>query len=201
MENQKYTTIREIISRISLQAPGKADSYSFDNYVDWCGICEVDYIKQSQYFVDYTAVKVEIDNQGRGLLPCHINRLKDVCVDEDMRKRISYNHDGRIIRISERHDAIYLNFNTYPMCEDGYPLILKGHEEACVAFCMVKMYYSDFLDGKLDITRWNYLNQELSDQLKTTFDYRHVSRNDTFRQTQQLADMTPSVIEKPTNLN
>jgi hypothetical protein len=63
--------------------------------------------------------------------------------------------------------------------DTGYPLIKKGHELACEAYCVYKMYYEDWLTNKIDTSRWSFIVDTMRNLVDASSNgLRHKDRKD-----------------------
>jgi hypothetical protein len=63
--------------------------------------------------------------------------------------------------------------------DEGLPMILDGHQEACYWYCMTKMYFEDYMTRIIDENRFMFMQSQLGkyvDKAKTSF--RYVTRDD-----------------------
>lgn len=157
--NNKYTTHDEIYNRLSLVHKHK--TFTPLEIAQWCSECAVEVIKDADRLESYTNIELNVTDL-KALAPCNVYRILDVF--DSNRKRIEYRYDGAYLDFhgSFFGTKAYINYLGVPMDpETGYPYIKKGQEKACQAYCVYKMYYEDFLTGKIDATRWGYITDEM----------------------------------------
>lgn len=178
-------TAKTIIMMLSRVHKHKVDEYNTSDFIEWCAECEVDYLGDVEGFELKKAEQLEVDStEKRALLPCHMYRLLDVCTNEDMTQeyREAHYNNGSYLILDDDFSGEYIYINYYRVALDddtGYPLIKRGHEQACEAFCLTKMYYPDFISGRMAAYVYNEMKDNLDNQLKSAKgSYRHFSRND-----------------------
>lgn len=159
MENNKYTSHEEIFARLALTHKNK--KFTDLEIAQWCAECSVEVIGDIDRMILYNNVPLVV-NDLKALAPCNLYRILDVFTSN--RVRIDYRYDGGYLDFSSRmtDKTVYINYYGVAIHpETGYPLIKKGHEKACEAYCVWKMYYEDFLTNKIDATRWGYIDDQM----------------------------------------
>ena len=159
--NAKYTTAQEIISMVTALAPGKKLNPA--DAIEWAAQCEIEYIRNYHYFVRYLKVKLEVkDHQAR--MPYFKARILDVYEDPDKPKSlVNYYDSGAYIVLDSNYtkDHVYVNFIGIPIDQEtGLPLIKRGHEDACVYHILHNLYLEDFINGKIEMGRFQYIVEE-----------------------------------------
>jgi len=141
-------------------------------------------------------------------LPCTLFKLLDVYFSPTLNgidvQRITYNNNGSYINFATNqkfqvdnnsNSIVYIKY--YGLAIDphtGYPLIKKGHEQACEAFCIKKIFLADFYAGRLNGNIWSDILQELNNQLQTVKNpFRHMSNQDMLR----MQKIRFNMIQKP----
>ena len=73
----------------------------------------------------------------------------------DTKALIPYSHQSEYVCFEPKYEFTNISFHFRQlMIEDGYPLIPRGFEKACEAYCLYQMYHEDYLDGRIDGQRW-----------------------------------------------
>lgn len=73
----------------------------------------------------------------------------------DTNALVPYSHQGSYVYFEPKFEFTNISFRYRQlMIEDGYPLIPRGFEKACEAYCIYQMYHEDYLDGRIDGQRW-----------------------------------------------
>jgi len=201
--NKKYTSYLDIWARISrvhtLKNPSK------NEIIEWCAEVEHDVLEDIEGFHPYKKVPVPVVNL-QALLPCNVYRLLDVFVGND--RRIPYEDNGDFIAFDslqtyskndKGQDIVFINYWGIPVDpETGYPLIKKGHELACEAYCVWKLYTEDFMTGKIDANRWMYLVGEKDRELNAAQNgFRQWDRKDLERISMIKMNMLPRIGQIP----
>lgn len=153
-DNHLYTDHNEIIARLSLRI--KKKDFSEVEIMTWCQEVETHHIKDTNTMWRFLEVALETHDYSNDYkmveLPCNIYRLLDVYGDPN--NPISHleskflNKDNKINLLVENKGQkyIYINYIGTPIDENGTPLIAKAHIEACITYCLMMLYYEDYLE-------------------------------------------------------
>lgn len=170
--NNKYVTALTIASKIASRH--KKKKIDILDIVEWCAEVECEILGDFESFVQYNRYKLKVINQ-QALLPCNCYRLLDV-ISSSNRRVNNYNNGTYLNFIQEQtfdfdselsSDVVFINFIGIAIDEEtGYPLIKKGHELACEAYCIYNLYYEDFLNNKIDVNRWQFIDNAKQHQLE-----------------------------------
>ena len=94
--------------------------------------------KELVYYLSMAAI------EGRDILYDQNNKLIKDCVNQ-----------GQYVHFSTSHTPtqVYIDYYSIPVDEDGFPLIKRGYEAACYAYCVYKLFdigrNACFLRGKI----------------------------------------------------
>lgn len=179
INNNRYTSYLDIWARLSRVHTTK--QFSPNEVIEWCAEVEHDILEDIEGFALYKQVPLVVNNL-QALLPCNLFRLMEVFISND--RRIKYSNQGDFIMFdsiqtfnknNQGQDIVYISYYGIPVDpKTGYPLIKKGHELACEAYCTWKVYYEDFLIGKIDANRWSFINQQKENELNAAMNgFRH----------------------------
>jgi hypothetical protein len=174
----KYTSYLDIAQRLAKTHPNKSNLLQPQDVASWCAEVETQMIGDIEAFRTYVDQKFIVSSNRQVLVPCNVYKILDVFRDPGTYySRIDYYNNGSYLNFSttqtfpkdtDGNDVIYINYKGIAVdSETHYPLIKKGHERACEAYCMTKIYYEDFLNGKINIQAWSELHQELDNALLT----------------------------------
>lgn len=166
-ENGKYVTFNEIYSRVTSIIKNKQINPA--DVLEWCFQCEAEWIRHTNSAVPYLKIMLPVkDKTAR--IPPHRVRILDVYSDpENEKSSVNYYDSGSYIVLDSNYkkDYVYINFFGLPIDpETGIPLIKKGNEEACVRFVICNLYYEDFLNGRIDGSRWGEMKEERNLQVR-----------------------------------
>ena len=93
-----------------------------------------------------------------------------------------FNYDGKYLNLGSdyKYDYVYINYYGTPIDNmTGTPLIVRGHEAACEAYCVHQMYYEDILTDKISIDAKNRIENDLTNKTRACRgDFRHITRQD-----------------------
>ena len=195
INNQRYVSPMDIYAKLSRKH--KTKDFSYDDIVEWCAEEETDYIGDVDGMYKYLQVKLVVSNY-MAKLPCNIYRVLDVYTTlGDSNSREPYNHSGAYINFNSDYllDYVYIDYYGTPIDEEtGEPLILKGHEQACEAFCVYNVYYEDFLTGKLNGNAWGFIVDEWRAKTDaSTGGFRHYDRQKLNDMNIILGNMVPKI--------
>lgn len=202
-ENNRFSTADTIMSMMSSYIKNK--DINILDIVEWCAELETDVLGDVEEMHEYFKYKVIIENY-KGELPCNLYRLLDVFSASN--ERPNYYNDGThlVFNLNQTFDTdengfeyIYINFYGIPIDYDtGYPLIKKGHELACQWYCIWKLYTEDFLNGKIDNSRWAYIeNQKMIQAEAAKGGFRHKSHSDMKKILVTVHNMVPRINTMP----
>ncbi len=202
--NQKYVTVENIIGRLSTKVKDKI--FNKEEIVQWCAECTIEVIGNPLSMHDYNRIKLRVEH-GKALLPCNVYRLLDVYNSANIRYT-SYYNDGihlvfsnvQTFEIDENgKEVLYVNYLGIAVDpKTGYPLILRGHELACEAYCTKQLYRSDFYAGKIPHYVWREISDEASTQCAAANNgIRHETNDDMRQMMLQVHNMIPRMKEIP----
>lgn len=195
MNTNKYFTAKEIYNRLSMTYKKKMRGVPLRNIVEWCATVEIEYIKDFAQFTEVIGHEVEVSNY-RGKLPCNIFKLENVYTQENKRL-FNYGYNGTYL-FFEREDiktgTILIDYRGIPLSEDGFPLLLTGHEEACTKYCIYQLYQEDFAEGKVSSFFIQSIQAEFNDAVDDSrSSHRHMTGDDRHRFLMALANIVPNV--------
>lgn len=176
--NQKYMHWRFIIPRIAQKTKELGISLIEDDVAEWCAECETDYIKHHPWFIKFARVPIAVtqgDGQMVAKLPCNVYRLMDVYSGSG---RVAYENDGSFLYLGDfKGSYVFLNYTGIPLGEDGVPLILRGHEQACTAFCVYQLAYPLAIAQKIPPQIFMMIKDDMEVQVQAARNgYRHIDR-------------------------
>ncbi len=154
-----YTTHREIMSRLRMSIKNKP-IYEAD-ILAWCQILEVEILAEESFFYHIKGQGLVVHNQNPKFaeIPVNVFKLQDVYTDPKNRNSrlspfVMYDSTGDQIVFNDKFkgDHVYIDYMGMPFMDEPpyYPLILKGHQLACEAYCKFKLFEEDILYGKIN---------------------------------------------------
>lgn len=164
--NFEYTTYKDIYNRLKSQIRGKTIQEL--DVAQWCSECEVEQIGDVERFVEVLKEPITVTDY-KALIPCNAFRILDVL--DGGGNQINPQRNGAYVLLPSNYGytSIYLSYHAIATDPDtGYPLIKKGHEEACLAYCIYKAYYEDYLTKAIDGQQWNFIVQEKEGKIQAT---------------------------------
>ena len=192
----KYVSVKNVAARIARNVKGK----EFDIYdiAEWCGECETDEIAMYDGFAKYRNVQVEVKH-NRAYLPCNIYRILSVYKNKCSIPK--YQWDGAYLRFNLEDPRTFnqtynieIDYLGVMVDDQGLPLILDGHQEACYWYCMTKLYFEDYMNRLIDENRYMFLQDRLGHYVtKAKGSFRNVSRDDMNEISMILHNLIPKV--------
>lgn len=187
MDNSKYTTAEEIMSMVNSVHKNKPTNIT--DFINWCSECEVNVIKEWHYKMLVLNEKIKVYPKGKVKIPCNVYRvikLKDSPKDTYNLLQTKETNGSYIFIPDDTGDLIdgdyyvYMDYEGLPVdAESGLPLILKGHELACQAYCVKQLFYEDYLNNNIDENRWRAIQLDLDRHVAgSSTGMRHVSHAD-----------------------
>lgn len=174
IDNQKFTTHHNILSRISMKY--KSKEFNPDDVMEWCQMVETEYICDIDTMIKFLNVKLPVVG-GKAMLPCNVYRVVNVFTDPNVRHSTiqNYNNGAYLFFNSNfKGDFVYINYIGTNIDETGIPLIVKGHEQACETFVKMSAFEEDAVTGKFPAQIWSMWNQQFSGQCEAAkSDFRH----------------------------
>lgn len=204
LSNNKYTTVENIAARIGQKH--KQKSFTIDELVQWCAECVIEIVGNIDVLADYTRIKCVVTD-NKALLPCNIYRLLDVFDANDNRYR-AYTNDGTHIIFNSSQsfnkDSVgrsYIMINYRGIAVDpktGFPLIPRGQELACEAYCVWNLYYEDYLNGRLNGQQWSVIDNNKIVQCEAAKGgFRHFDNEEMRRYLNVVVNMIPNMRRIP----
>jgi len=190
--NTGYTTADEIMAMVARDHKNKV--LDRDDIIEWCAECERDFVYDIDQMVYYKGIGLAVKND-RTILPCNIFRLLEAKRTRNG-TRITYRRNGRFLIFGTHSElgAVYIDYVGLPVDENGVPYILEGHEQACAAYVVYKLYLGDFLAQKITLNAWAEIKQDMINKVRACGqDFRHYSSEyfDSLRKIQ--FDMVPKL--------
>ena len=157
-----YTTHREIMSRLRMSIKNKPIFEA--DILTWCQILEIEILADEKYFYRIKGHKLPViqENPKYCEIPPNVFKVLDIYTDPKYRdSRVSsfpmklgaFNTGEQLVFNKDfKGEYVYLDYLGMPFMEvePYYPLILKGHELACEAYCKYKLYEEDIMNGRVN---------------------------------------------------
>lgn len=201
----KYVKIESIAAKIARDYKGL--EFDFFDVVEWCVEAENN-IGDFEEFMHYYNVPLEVIDK-KALLPCNIYRLLHVrghnCTVFNYENNGTYLMfgDNSITNASsiptslpnEGTVKLFIDYLGVPIDEEtGYPLIKDGHQEACYWYCLKKLLFEDYMNGKIPDSRYQYIDVQYGHYVqKAKSGFRFVSRDDMERMMMIRMNMVPKL--------
>jgi len=146
----------------------------------------------------YRAFPLTVAN-SRAWLPCNVYRILDVYdKNGNTATAVEYNNAGEflVFRSDMTLTTIYIDYEGHPVdLETGLPLIIKGHENACLHYCLYMLHYEDILHDRISVDAKNRLEYNRGAELLAAMSYKakNKSRRDLERNDAIMYDELPEV--------
>jgi|GEM_PF-2856267 hypothetical protein len=163
-KNAKYISPEVIFNRLTKIIKGK--SFEIGDVISWCAQVETEFLGDDYQLIKHEDKPFKIDKEKRVRVPNNLYRL--FSVTNKSGTRLTYEYNGAYIFLPDSYTAkeVHLNYTAIPIDPDtGYPLILRGHEPVCEAYCLRSMYYENYLNGEINQYQWNELVRSFEDKL------------------------------------
>lgn len=174
IDSSKYVRVENIYQRLT-KIIKQREIPMFD-IVDWCAECELDEIGIVRDMWKYTDVEVTIaDYQSALPTNCwHVIAVKK------NNQPVNFYNNGNYLNFKYNYSNVYLDYYGVPIDSDtGYPLIVRGHEDACMKYCLKMLFTEDYLTGAIDQNRWNTIENSYQDALSlATSKSSRISKNE-----------------------
>ncbi len=184
--NNKYVGIETVLAQIT--SIYKSINLTKQDIIEWVMDCEINHIAAVRDWTLFVDVPLEMD-QKKALLPCNVYKLLEVRKGGDF---IKFHNNGTYIFLNENYADLTITYRGIAVMEDGTPVIVRGHEDACARFCIMNHFEEDFAFGKMDQTRYGFIQDkwyEARDNARASL--RHLTRNEIEELLQINADMIP----------
>jgi hypothetical protein len=202
--NQKYVTAENILARLATKVKNK--NYSIEEIVQWCAECTIEIVGNPLSMYTYNKVKLYVE-KNKALLPCNLYRLYDVYDVNEYRHRDYFNDGTHLIfpfpysfqTDESNRQFVYVNYKGIAVDpKTGWPLILRGHELACEAYCIKQLYREDYYSGKIPQHVWADISFEASNQCAAANNgFRHETNDDMRQIMLMVHNMIPRMSELP----
>jgi hypothetical protein len=161
----KYVTAVDIYMRIISTFKSKAAEISKIEVVRWCSEVITDYLKDPVGLVAHKkycvvdGVAPKVITNGMATLPTDIFKLEGVYNEVNgFATNFTYQGDYLIFSDDYMPEKVYIDYYSLPVDEvTGYPLIKKGYEPACYAYCVYKMFEEDATAIPPRVAQWRWL--------------------------------------------
>jgi hypothetical protein len=131
-------------------------------------------------------------DQKKVVLPCNCHKLLDVITTSG--ERIKFRKDGSYLFFDDNYTDIVINYRGLPVDDLGRPLFISTHVMALARFCIRNYFEEDFVTGKMDGQRWQYITGEWENERDIArASMRNLTRNDIEQILQINANMIPKL--------
>ena len=182
-ESQRYTNHLLILNRLTRPIRESGKAILEQDVIEWCQEIETEICPNADHMFRYIGFELEVEG-NKCIIPCNAWRILDVYTDSQNNvSRIAGNNVGKWYVFSPhlKLTKVYMDFvGTAFDEEDGYPLILKGHEQACYWYCMYNIFLNEFLGGRMNGVAWNEIKQNKENEIIAcqSSSVRHKTRQD-----------------------
>lgn len=209
MSYQKFVSVEEVASRIRRKIKNKI--IDINDIVNWCGIVEAEYLPTRNSLVKLVDQEIEVFDY-QITLPCAMFRLLRVKDREEGSLITNYDTNGVILyfdsdqyfnKNSDGNDYVCLDYISVPVDSKNRPLVNTHHTEACVAFCIKELHYEDYLMGRIDQNRWNYMESDWEYKLRgaTAHYVADLDDKEKIKLREIIFNLVPNPYIRPTNID
>lgn len=159
--NKSFFSANEIYLSLAGVHRKKIAEYDKVTIVRWCVEVITDFIGDPGGRLERTAILGTPKNKMLHIPAIVIARLKRV-YDVNTNKNVEYSHQGDYLVFSDNYldKSIGIEYDSFALDDDGFPMIPRGYEAACKAYCVYNMYKEDFLSGLIDGNRWRAIESD-----------------------------------------
>lgn len=152
--NIQYFSASEIYARLSAEHKGKMSEYERYTIMRWCAEVQTELIRDPSHMT-FRKISIGVPKNMMVRVPMEVSKIERV-YNGDTGSLLQYSFNGEYVFLSERDKdvPVALDCYTHVLDDDGFPMIARGLEKACEAYCLYKMYHEDYLDGKINGQQW-----------------------------------------------
>lgn len=188
-KNESYIGIDAVVSQIA--ALFKGIEISRSKVLEWSAWAQLYELVIIRDWFLFKNVKLDID-QKKALLPCNCHKLLDVFHGNG--RRLKFRKDGTYLFFDDNYNDVYINYRGLPVDEEGRPLFIRGTEKALARYCIMNYHEEDYVSGKLDGQRWQWLVEKWEDERDVArANLRSLTRNEIEEMLQINSDMVPKL--------
>lgn len=177
--NHKYVDHLVILS--NLQRLFKNKEFYEPDVINWCQEVETRDICDVDNMVRFVEVPLKVDNYNSIELPCNIYKIDDLFLSNGVRVPFTTSQNGSklIVRDELTLVSVYINYIGTPVDEQGTPLIVRGHENACVYKCLTNGFMEEFAMGTVNQNAYMMWEQKATNYIRDARNgLRHKTRGD-----------------------
>ena len=174
--NMNCLTIMDMIARVH-----KNKQINEGDIVEWVAECETDYLQDIDNMIGFSGIGLTV-TRGKALMPCNVYRVMTVYTQRGNRgTQPPFRRVGRWLYFNNDFVApmVYIDYYGVRVDESGYPVVMESHKQALEAFCVYKLYYEDFLLGKMQGMAWGVIQEDMINKCRETiYDFRRFTQED-----------------------
>jgi len=157
--NNKFFSSNEIYARLSANHPHKMSEIERYTVMRWCAEVQTELLKDPSG-LERMVVELGKPHNLMVRIPMAVSKIERV-YSRSSGRVIGYNTNGEYIFVSQydRDTEVMMDCYTFPIDDEGFPMVKIGYEQACEAYCVYKMYHEDFLEGKMNGQQWGDICQ------------------------------------------
>lgn len=190
--NNKYFTAAEIYVRLLSAFPIKGTQISKIQVMRWCSEVVAEYLTDPVGLILNTKVQIgeptSVDDptlvirSNRALVPPDVFKLENV-FDEAGNKVKNSTYQGEYIQFSttKTPQKCFIDYYSLPVDALGFPLVKRGYETACFAYCVKKMHEEDasVIPPRIQQWRWLQMCQDSDYEIQAAYiSWGDLSNND-----------------------
>lgn len=160
--NNRYFSAREIYTRISSTYKNKISEYNVVDIMRWCAELVVEILRDPYDRIRCNKIRCGFGpsytiTANRVPMPPFVFKLVAVR-DENNRLLKDFSYQGEYLYFPDNNipKEVYIDYDTVPLDNDGFPLMKRGFELAAYAYCVYKMFEEDSVIVPPRIAQWKW---------------------------------------------
>lgn len=153
--NRSFFSAREIYVKLASIYRDKMTSYEPYTIMRWCAEVLTDFIKDPSGTLE-TSIELGKPVNKWLALPPNIFSISRV-YDATSGSLVSFSHQGDRLLFGDNdiNREIKIDCRILAMDNDGFPMLPRGYEKACEAYCEYNMFKPDFMEGRINGQQWS----------------------------------------------
>lgn len=179
VRNDKYVDHRVILA--GMMSLFKQRDFSEVDVINWCQEVETRNICDVDNMVKFVKIPLAVEDFTFIDKPCNVYRILDLFDGRNNPIPFTTNQNGTrlVVRRELRLTSVQMNFVGMPVMDDGTPLIIRGHENACIYKCLANALMEDFSLGKLNANFYDMIQKKATNYIiEARGTLRHKTRED-----------------------
>lgn len=179
VRNDKYVDHHVILS--GMNSLFKKIDFNEIDVINWCQEIETREICDVDNMVKFVEVPLAVDDFVFVTKPCNIYKILDVFDKHNNPVPFTTNQNGTklVLRPEKKHTMVYINYVGMPVNEQGIPLVIRGHENACIYGCLQNALMEPAAMGEINANFYAMIQQKATNFIiEARGTIRHKTRED-----------------------